>query len=237
MCIRDRIRANRQSRETFETSQKSYLVLGRKDGVIADIHESSDPEGWPDIVVYLQNSGHLPAHNVCISSQVSAWPVFPNAIHRDDPLRRQMGKDGQGHMQVIESACPTIGGDSTYAYVISRVFQQRVLDRIKAEPRTDFALAAAIQYCDSFGHYSCKNTILHSNKTPLVFHAISELDCTKEYGQVPTLVYGSPVSATIFGSNEPLPPCVGDDPKTQEEQLAFVKGWIRYLQERQSPRK
>jgi hypothetical protein len=72
------IRSNELTREAFEIGQRSYMVLGRKDGVVAEFKQTSDPEGWPSATLYLQNAGRLPASTVCVQTTISAWPIDPN---------------------------------------------------------------------------------------------------------------------------------------------------------------
>jgi len=54
--------ANKLSQQAFRVSQRSYISIGRKDGVIASFVSSNDPKQKAELVMYFQNSGRLPAN-------------------------------------------------------------------------------------------------------------------------------------------------------------------------------
>jgi len=39
--------SNKLSRKTFEIGQRSYIALGRKNGILAELKEEKQPEQWP----------------------------------------------------------------------------------------------------------------------------------------------------------------------------------------------
>jgi hypothetical protein len=209
----------RRSDEAFRISERPYITFGRKDGVLAEITETKDPTQWPTMTLYLQNAGHLPAQNVCVSTLITATPIFKVPAEQNQPLIRQRGLDGQGHMQTLENACPTIGGDSAYAHLITKFFPQETLDRVRAEKSSDFRLSVVIQYCDPFGRYCCKNASFQYIGDNL--RELGELDCGKDYGSVPDLPPG------IYGNNEPLPPCIGGDKPREDELMRVVRERVR----------
>jgi hypothetical protein len=175
---RQMVKTNEINLKAFETSERSYMVLGRKDGVVAEIKKASDSDGRATVVLCLQNAGRLPASSVCVNTTLSAWPLV--AAHEDGtPLIRQRGKNGQGNWQTVESGCPAIGGDSVYSYVLGTSFQQKMLDQIMAEPTSDIRLSATIQHCDSFGHYACKSVSMVILRDTLTPNRMTEFDCTK----------------------------------------------------------
>jgi hypothetical protein len=211
------VNSNELTRRAFEIAERSYITLGRKDGILGELIETDDPQGWPTILLYLQNAGHLPAQTVCVSTQITGWPIFRGPADQNNPLMRGIGFNSKGQPGTYGSACPAVGGDSVYTYVISRFFTQETLNRIRAEKLFQFSLSGYVQQCDSFGHYACKIFFLEFRGKPLILQEISELSCTDGYGAVPDL------PPQLFLVNDPLPPCLGDDPKTQESQLAFLK--------------
>lgn len=103
--------ANRNTQSALKISERPYVVLGRKDGVLAEIKESKDPN-WFGIALYLQNTGHLPALNVCVSTDVTPDPSIAPISRQPNPLMRQRGKSGIQRFYVVGNGCGSIPGDS-----------------------------------------------------------------------------------------------------------------------------
>ena len=206
----------RKSEEIFRISQQPYMTVGRKDGVVAEIKESQDPNGWAGIVLYWQNAGHLPARTVCMMTTSSAWPITAPKAGPSTPLMRQRGRDSTGKLQVMESGCPTVGGDSAFAYIIPDPFTQKTFDAVKAKKDSQLSVWETIQYCDSFGHYVCKSVFLNYLHDPINgFQEIGENDCSGMYRAVPN------IPQIMYGPNEQLPPCSTpeEEQKNQEEKM------------------
>jgi hypothetical protein len=55
------LESNKLTRQSLSVSQGAYVTVGRKDGVVADFVIPKDPKQNAEIVIYFQNSGHLPA--------------------------------------------------------------------------------------------------------------------------------------------------------------------------------
>ena len=53
--------ANKLTTDALKTSQRAYITIGRKDGVVAELVIPPNPKETAGIVIYFQNSGHLPA--------------------------------------------------------------------------------------------------------------------------------------------------------------------------------
>ena len=47
--------------DTLQVSQRAYVTIGRKDGVVADFVVPKDPNQNAELLIYFQNSGRLPA--------------------------------------------------------------------------------------------------------------------------------------------------------------------------------
>src|SRR5207249_2995349 len=54
------IDANNMARKTSQVSQRAYVTVGRKDGIVANF-VASEAGNATGLVIYFQNSGHLPA--------------------------------------------------------------------------------------------------------------------------------------------------------------------------------
>jgi hypothetical protein len=57
---------------SLNVSQRAYVTIGRKDGVVADFVVPKDPKEHAEIVIYFQNNGHLPAK--------FTWGLLPGAF-------------------------------------------------------------------------------------------------------------------------------------------------------------
>jgi hypothetical protein len=77
--------ANTLAKTNLIVSQRAYVTIGRKDGVIGEFIVPTSPKAIARIVFYFQNNGHVPAK--------INWELFCG--HADllrDPLREDGGK-------------------------------------------------------------------------------------------------------------------------------------------------
>jgi|SRR5580704_1604664 hypothetical protein len=218
--------ANQIAKDSLEISQRPYITIGRKDGILAEIIDAKGKDEWANLVIHFQNSGHLPA-KVCILVDGSAWPLMPYNFQNGTTMIRQKGKDSNGLTQVTESSCPTIGGESVSDFVIEKRFNQKVWDQLRNDKNSDIRITAYIQYCDPFGRYMCKRASLKYLTGVGRFGQLDEEDCSQWYGLAPQI----PTAA--YGTNELLPPCAR--PKENEEyQKAYIRGVLE-LQRKKKP--
>jgi hypothetical protein len=209
----------RKSDEAFRLSQQPYITVGRKDGVVAELMESNDATQPVGIILYFQNSGHLPAITTCVSTRTFGTPLM-NPFDYGNILIRQAGKDSTGRRRVAESSCPTVGGDTAYSFPI-RPFSEQTLTQLKSNKQSDFRVHETIQYCDAFGHYFCKSAMLKYEREPISgFSEEGESDCSGYYRANPD------TPNTMYGTNEQLPACPqpGEILKNQEDDMR-VWGW------------
>jgi hypothetical protein len=188
----------------------------------------------PTLFFTFNNAGHLPAHTVCISTTVSAYPVVGPGGYEEqrNPLMRQRGKDGNGKMLVIESRCPTIGGDSSYAFIVRSQFFRQVLEQVKAKLDSQLFVNADVQYCDPFGKYYCTTVWLQYLREPINgFQQLSEIDCSGMYRVVPN------IPQAMYGTNEQLPACSAHNEgvKNQEDFMRSL-GWKPIPPQEESPK-
>ncbi len=89
------------------------------------------------------------------------------------------------------------------------------------DPTAAVMVSATVQYCDSFGHYFCKQATMRYLFDPINrFQNVGELDCSGSYGAVPN------ITREMYGTDKPLPPCSTpeEDKKNQEDYLRSY-GW------------
>jgi hypothetical protein len=154
----------------FRLLEQPYLKIGRQDGVIAEFKDSEYQS--LDMILYLQNIGHLPANNVCvwIRSQFSGagLPAEPLRAGGSQLLTRMPQRHHFGTISyVAESLCPAIGGESAAEEHIGDVFRKDMLNKFIKEYRVGEAslqIDAVIQYCDPFNHYVCQQASFNYGK-------------------------------------------------------------------------
>ena len=49
------------AQDTLQVSQRAYITIGKNDGVVSDVIIPSVPNQDAELVMYFQNSGHIPA--------------------------------------------------------------------------------------------------------------------------------------------------------------------------------
>lgn len=212
--------ANKQNRESFEISEQPDVVVGRKDGVMAEIKDATDPSGQPEIVLYLQNAGKLPATNVCISTFIKPDPsILQEPPPKWNPLQRTQGTKGIQRFSVGQTGCPTIPAESVYQHVITdRTLTQQVMSQIKAAKDKSFGVDATIQWCSPFGKYSCRNVFLDYNHD--LIGSFSE-QADRQCGAYELYPPRSPIAEGA----KLLPPCPTpkEEEDNQKELLKFLK--------------
>jgi hypothetical protein len=168
--------ALKHSDDAFQISEKPYVVLGRKDGVIGELRDAKGTSDSPGIDIYLQNSGHLPALNVCVSVQVSPDPsIGAQQFYENNSLTRLKDQSGPMRYHVMsEGNCADIAGDSVARHYVAKPFNQATLDRIRAAPLPiPLFVSTFVQYCTPFGEYRCVQNLLKYEKAPLMDSCLS----------------------------------------------------------------
>jgi len=192
------------------------MVLGRKDGVVAEFRNSVGGN-WSAIDHYYQNSGRLPALSVCISNDAFG-------AHQGSELYRLRAKSGIGKFSVSGSACPTVPGESVFPInVVPAISRQKVeaLRSIKGQP---LIVNSTVQYCTSFGRYVCSQFSLIYIPEYDEFRSLLYNDCSSRYGKAPPFPGDLPdkLKQSTFDF-EVMPPC--DKPGDQEERQRQLEEW------------
>lgn len=145
--------------DSFHATQRSYVTIGRKDGVVAEFVMPKDSKDNAGIVMYFQNNGHIPAKfNWGIGGDIVVIPPLPDfatvkSPHHFIPMtrtrNRKDGSTGEG-----QGAGGTIASDSMYIADVVELPQERVvqlshMDRL-------FMIDGVFEYCDALGTYSCR---------------------------------------------------------------------------------
>jgi hypothetical protein len=147
------LNANKLANKTFEVGQRSYVTLGRKDGVVAEFRNThgATKDG---LVIYFQNSGHIPArlnwglHNWFASDGRSS------SLTQYVPMSRSKNKKTGDVTENSSTDSGNIGVDSVREAAIT-YFDQSFVDSL-IKNNSIFQLNGVYEYCDEMGTYSCK---------------------------------------------------------------------------------
>lgn len=148
-------------RDTLEVGQRACVTIGRKDGVVAEFVMPKDPKDNAGLVIYFQNSGHMPAEFNWGPLSTALIPPLPptqsNPLtfggRRFVPITRTRNRKGTGE-GVTKSAGSTIAADSLYVADAGELLQAATNDLLHTNQM--LMVIGAFEYCDGFGNYSCK---------------------------------------------------------------------------------
>ena len=153
------------ARDTLEISQRAYVTIGQKDGVVAEFVKSQNPKQTAELVVYFRNSGHLPAKLAWgttddfsfifnrIGAPQQASGISYNHPFTGLPIRNINIKDGgiseYSAIQGQGTQVVTIAGDSVFAGPIATISAED----LQALPSKDIQTSkmGMFQYCDELG--------------------------------------------------------------------------------------
>ena len=194
------VEANKLTQRSLEIAQRPYIVLGRKDGVVAEFLDAQSKNTPPAIAIYFQNSGHLPT-SVCVYIDGKASPDFGGTIKYGVKRMRLLGKAPDGFEQVFEPSCPNVGGESIYTYMLPLPFNQETLDRLRSNVKSEVAIGVYPQYCDLFTGYVASEIVLKYFVEYKAFRILIESDQTYMYTHVPD------IQPSEYLPNKLLAPC------------------------------
>lgn len=146
----------RVAQVTLRISNRAYVSIGRKDGVVADFVIPKDPKQNAEIIIYFQNSGHLPAK--------FAWGTIAPFLLAPEGKKKSTGitythpfNGGFGRTKDIKAG--TVGergistiipGDSVFVQTLGAISQSDLAEL----PSNQMGLLiwGMYQYCDGFGN-------------------------------------------------------------------------------------
>lgn len=180
--------AFKDSREAFQTSQRPYVSLGRKDGTVAEFaFDNAHPDNPVGLKVYLQNGGQSAALSLRISISV---PIIVNAgkAHYEtgpsrkkfeafEPIYRYKFKGG-GEGSVNSNSIPP---QSEFVHFDPNLFSSEVVKAFREGQQTAL-LPGVLEYCDIFGNYTCTSFTLTWFGPPIsAFGGVLQGDCGPGY--------------------------------------------------------
>jgi hypothetical protein len=196
--------ANNLTQASLRISQRAYVTIGRKDGVVADFIVPKDPKQNAEIVIYFQNSGHLPAKfawGTMAPYLASGSKKGSTGIVYTHPFNGGFGRTRDRKTGAIgeKGESTIIAGDSVLVSTLGSISQTD----LAALPSNNMGLDiwGMYQYCDGLGSNVMRLFQLgyrsNAPSTSLSFWLISDMNSFQE--PLPLLK----------GTTEYLPPCEG----------------------------
>jgi hypothetical protein len=159
------LEANNLAQKTFEVSQQASVTIGNKDGVVAEFRSSHNRQVQDGLVIYFQNSGHMPAKlNWGVNNWFIEHPIqqLPDAI-QFEPMRRTRNKK-TGDITDNSSTDGSIGGEAVREVAVGYL-QAGFVDYLNKTNRP-FKLNGTYEYCDELGRYACREFSLEYRRLP-----------------------------------------------------------------------
>jgi hypothetical protein len=204
------------AKSALTTSQGAYVTIGRKDGVVAEFVVSKDhPDDNVPLVVYFQNTGHIPAEVAWDTTDRKDGKLAPLGIHlfstgtgRTPLPPGMLGKNGEFYEAVGEVIAGESVGRNELAY-ISRSDLEELSKRI-----VGFYIDGYYAYCDQLGTWSTHQfTLNYHSDIPidLRFVLISDVE-----------IANTPIPKSTGGKSF-FPPCTSTVVMSQTQQYANRK--------------
>jgi hypothetical protein len=151
--------ASETAKDSLRISQGASVTIGNKDGVVADFVIPKEPDKKVEIVIFFQNTGHVPARfSWSLEPAFGSGPA-PSGIEYTHPnlgmagmllLGMQSKKPGLRSRQP-ETTSTTIGGGSTYISTLGQISKEG----LDAPPYREgnLIIFGSYEYCDDLGNW------------------------------------------------------------------------------------
>jgi hypothetical protein len=149
--------ANDITRQSLTISQRAYVTIGTKDGVVAKFIPSQNPKQNAELVLYFQNSGHLPAK--------LAWGTIPglnfiegltgtnqsSGINYNHPFKNGMfrTRDKKTGSVSEQGESAVVAGDSIFVAPLGEISEEDLASLPTKNVAT--LVMGRYQYCDELG--------------------------------------------------------------------------------------
>lgn len=154
------------NQDTLSVSQRAYITVGRKDGIVGGFIGSKNSTQNAELVMFFQNSGHIPAR-LSWGTSLEFVAGNPSGIIYDHPFRpigrTREKKAGSGISDTVESVI--VPADSTFIAEIGRISQKDLEDF--QSKNTYPAILGMYQYCDGLGTNTIHTFMLSYQSAPV----------------------------------------------------------------------
>ena len=153
-------KAAQVARDTLKISERAYVTIGKKDGVVAEFIPPENQSGNLELVIYFQNSGHIPATLAWGLTGLNFIAMPPGTTKSSGiqyvepsmgrlPVRKRFTKNGMVSRQNSGSPTIIIPGDSVVTARIGQITAQD-FDNLKSEGASPLSMGR-YEYCDELG--------------------------------------------------------------------------------------
>jgi hypothetical protein len=207
--------ANKITRDSLNVSQRAWVTPGRKDGTVAEFIVPKDPKQNAELILYFQNSGHIPA--------TLAWGtgIFPTMIaggqtsgitYEPHPFKGiiRMKNRKQGNISEPGETA-SVAGDSIFRAKIGDIPQPRLTELKKSS----LVMSIRYEYCDELGSDMWRELLIEYRNS-----AAADLDF-RLMKDLPTFYFPHPPNAEW----EYMPPCETTAEREQEQKKAAQPKW------------
>lgn len=198
--------ALRDSRTTFEESQRPYVSIGKRDGTIGNFSELANANGNVAVVLYFHNGGNLPASRFNPRLFAPTGPTPETQLHMARLTNSQTTLYINGLKEIARDSDDT----ESFPDWISAADVVAAKAGKKIIPVNGF-----FEYCDEFGNYTCREFSISFDGSTDEFNLLQSNECRYEY---PVVI------PTLPAALEYVPPCPSSD--EQKEEQAAVKQYI-----------
>jgi hypothetical protein len=152
--------SNRLSVESLQLTQRAVVTIGRSDGTVADFVIPRDPEQNAEIVVYFQNSGHLPAKFawgtmvgfLAAGGTKKSTGITYTHPFKGLPARTRDTKNGSAGEH--GAADGIIAGGSIFVSTLGTISQRDLAELRPSNMGT--LILGMFEYCDELGTHSSR---------------------------------------------------------------------------------
>lgn len=187
--LRQMIKSNTLTKQTLEISQRASVVLGRKDGILAEFVYPTNLADKAGILIYFQNSGHSPAKINwgldSITEIPTSFPIKPATAPTttDKPFLRMKRTRSKKDRNAVSETGQTIGGDSLFFDYIDIPITGRRLAEIREKGGIIMG-TVSLDFCDSLGTYNCTTfSVAYQGKPLDRFKMLDAIECLPEWGR------------------------------------------------------
>ena len=142
------------ARDALIASQGAYVTIGRKDGVVAEFIVPKDhPEQDAELVIYFQNTGHIPARvawDLDETTNAGRFGLTYHSLGKGSTPLSPSARFKKGGWFETESSI--IAGDSILVSTLGTISQPDLEALPHRVPR--LAIAGYYAYCDQLGNWS-----------------------------------------------------------------------------------
>jgi hypothetical protein len=192
------------SRDALQISQRAYVTIGRKDGVMGDFIVPKDPKQGAEIVIYFTNNGHLPAKFAWGtmagflaegSEKNSTGITYTHPYKGGLAYRTRDKKNGSIGQKGDDSTI--IPGDSVFVSTLGTISQKDLAQL--PQNHMGLLIMGVFDYCDELGGRSTQHfDITYRSNAPVSNMSFALIDQTNWF----MFPLPKPTATTEY-----LPPC------------------------------